>query len=726
MRKKTMKNQSHYSAQWIILGLLLIHHTIFSATGAKTDYQPGEKENKHHVPYGELIPSIRQAKQSARAGVTGYINPTAPNKQTRILRGDFTDTDGDGMTDVAEKKYGFNPNDRNSFPKPQPFVSSEPNVIIGDSGNYISYTFANLSNAEKTIWSGFIDRVWPIMRAFLGPPAQTFNCVIRNMGASSGYFMIVDDGREFQCDGDFIPRLIVHEFVHAWKGRYSFTRDSDWEYHSDLSGFEEATGEGMAFEIIHEFVRSFPNDTATKQLLDWRPYQYWNNGTTHCDDMRHNRWTGAGDFWTHTGGQRVRYTIAATTWQIMMKKKPGFYPELMKKWYAKIKAEPNFRSNRADIMKLIKAEVPQVNGVPTDVYLNAMPVFNGHKVDEGFYIVNTLRPFGIDGDQQFCATYVPMDGDFWWGISKSAMAGYHIPNWVPWDLGSDNYNYIDMMGQPFEIKVYSDNKLEGTFDAVTDIDYDADGTASGLGWVNVDKVAMENFTIGLYRETVTFTNFLEHDTGAREDFYFFGLKDFEQNKATEYVIMIGVDGASTGSVKITIEGKDHTAALVKGAAIFKSSDWPVDLEGEFPITVTSGGKTHTYFRTVIEAGTYDSYFQHQFIVVDKNFDGVEDWYQGKIVSIDPGTSKALTGAQISIAACISAGTLRVNTRLPEQSPVTVALYTLSGKVILSHSYSGMAGNQIQRIPVINAPRGICILRIAVKGYKETKAFTIIK
>jgi hypothetical protein len=282
------------------------------------------------------------------------------------------------------------------------------------------------------------------------------------------------------------------------------------------------------------------------------------------------------------------------------------------------------------------------------------------------------------------------------------------------------------MGQPFEIKVYSDNKLEGTFDAVTDIDYDADGTASGLGWVNVDKVAMENFTIGLYRETVTFTNFLEHDTGAREDFYFFGLKDFEQNKATEYVIMIGVDGASTGSVKITIEGKDHTAALVKGAAIFKSSDWPVDLEGEFPITVTSGGKTHTYFRTVIEAGTYDSYFQHQFIVVDKNFDGVEDWYQGKIVSIDPGTSKALTGAQISIAACISAGTLRVNTRLPEQSPVTVALYTLSGKVILSHSYSGMAGNQIQRIPVINAPRGICILRIAVKGYKETKAFTIIK
>ena len=42
------------------------------------------------------------------------VNTTAPIDELNHYGADFTDTDGDGMTDVAELRYGFDPNDKNS------------------------------------------------------------------------------------------------------------------------------------------------------------------------------------------------------------------------------------------------------------------------------------------------------------------------------------------------------------------------------------------------------------------------------------------------------------------------------------------------------------------------------------------------------------------------------------------------------------------------------------
>ena len=67
---------------------------------------------------------------------------------------------------------------------------------------------------------------------------------------------------------------------------------------------------------------------------------------------------------------------------------------------------------------------------------------------------------------------------------------------------------------------------------------------------------MEKFPIGLYKETVTFTDYIEHDEGARESFYFFGLQGIRQDKENEYVIMIGVDGVPEGTAEIVIDGEN--------------------------------------------------------------------------------------------------------------------------------------------------------------------------
>ena len=71
-------------------------------------------------------PASESLKPSPRP-TTRWTNPTAPNDLTKYLSGDLTDSDGDGMTDAAERKYGFDPLDPFSFPaEPEPATHASP------------------------------------------------------------------------------------------------------------------------------------------------------------------------------------------------------------------------------------------------------------------------------------------------------------------------------------------------------------------------------------------------------------------------------------------------------------------------------------------------------------------------------------------------------------------------------------------------------------------------
>ena len=48
----------------------------------------------------------------------------------------------------------------------------------------------------------------------------------------------------------------------------------------------------------------------------------------------------------------------------------------------------------------------------------------------------------------------------------------------------------------------------------------------------------------------------------------------------------------------------HTAPIENGVAIFRSTEWPFDMQGRFPITITNAESvSRSYYRTLIEAGT---------------------------------------------------------------------------------------------------------------------------
>ena len=92
--------------------------------------------------------------------------------------------------------------------------------------------------------------------------------------------------------------------------------------------------------------------------------------------------------------------------------------------------------------------------------------------------------------------------------------------------------------------------------------------------------------------------------------------------------MVGVDGVSEGTAQIVIEGEQHTAPISNGVAVFRSREWPFDVQGRFPITVTNPELVpHSYYRTLIEADTLHDFYQHQFIIVDADFNGVEDQFE---------------------------------------------------------------------------------------------------
>ena len=91
-------------------------------------------------------------------------------------------------------------------------------------------------------------------------------------------------------------RLLVHEMIHMWKGKYAFSYSEDnWGYSDDLSGFEEIA-EGLAYEILHDFVEAYPYDENTRLILEGGPWWNWSSGSANFDIIKHQKHTGGGTF----------------------------------------------------------------------------------------------------------------------------------------------------------------------------------------------------------------------------------------------------------------------------------------------------------------------------------------------------------------------------------------------------------------------------------------------
>lgn len=172
----------------------------------------------------------------------------------------------------------------------------------------------------------FVNRVIPIIRDVIGHPAKndtlTFVKDARYLGTN---IYIPDEHAVYSSFTSFNPRLLVHELVHAWKGKNILAADENWNYNPTLSGFEESMAEGIAYIVMNKYHLDFPNDTiASPQIYDSI------NG--HDYEWRNLYQLITEDFWSDSGGMGLAleryYTGSAAIIKMWIED-----PNVFKKFY---------------------------------------------------------------------------------------------------------------------------------------------------------------------------------------------------------------------------------------------------------------------------------------------------------------------------------------------------------------------------------------------------------
>ena len=556
--------------------------------------------------------------------------------------GDFTDTDGDGMTDVAEIKYGFDPRDSGILPNKSTsyFLDdlglSKSDIVddeqVSSENDRIYFYFSKFRSDIEEKTRNFMIKLFPILYDRLGNPSRNIVCKLHNRGGNRGSWMASSSGTRIYTDDTWNPRLLVHEITHVWAGRYKLASDEDWTYDAMLSGFEEIS-EGLAYEIINDYIMAYPNDETSIKLVNGGAWDEWSGRFSNFDLVKHQRWSGGGDFWICPITSNDRYNISAVLFQVFTAHDKDFYKKTMAKFYEKINTDSTFRPTRENIIDLWASVVPYVNGIPSKHYLNAIPALNGHKLDNKFYAVALPDgKFRNGGSQKlFCAFADSRKGEFWWSSSilDSNINEFGIPSWFGKFKASDNYYYTDNRKQPYVVNIHNGNgefvtRLDGELGDATR----SDGGPSTIATASPSGLRGNNYELGLYKMTLEFPSYKDYTKYYTEDSYFFGYKDFTQNKNTERTIIIGIDcDAKTDSATMILNEVSYTGNLSNGAVVFNIPTFNEDGIADIKIYSSVLNRTNTYKRAIIIGGTADNYRHQPVLIIDKDFDGVEDLYE---------------------------------------------------------------------------------------------------
>ena len=557
------------------------------------------------------------------------------------LIGFAVDTDGDGMTDVAELKYGFDPNDADSFP--QSFyvgdVSERSQSLDGKLGTeddiaYYSFrSYEDESTIEKC--KDFINKVLPIMYYRLGHPANTMTIEFwKRYPTNSGWMTLISSNPKILSDGSFDPRLIVHEMFHAWTGKHNTTartiNNKLGRYDPIFTGWEEVA-EGVCQEIIIDFTEAYPTDSANGPI---RNMGFW--VTAYKKDLqKHLEWTHGGAFHVDGLTSNDRYTISAGVAQKFMIADEQFYKKFFEKYYAEIHADSNYRVTSEKMINLYSSVLPQVNDVSTEKILSIIPSLRGTKLPNKFQsVVRENRRFN-SSLQVFCGFADSKKGELWWSSSiksNAEKASHGIPSWFPTFHASDGYFYTDTRNEEYVLNI---KKLNG--ELVTEIKGEVSaGTRNDGGPMNVAHDSpsasyASNFDLGLYKANVAFPRFKNFtEDYISEDVYYFGLKG-TNTRSKNRRAYIGIDtNASVSEIKLKIGDEVFLPNRVGDNVVEIYMDSiPWNFRGEAEIIITSEENvSHTFKKTLSYLTSPDKpkIGIVKWLIVDVNFDGVEDMY----------------------------------------------------------------------------------------------------
>jgi predicted nucleic acid-binding Zn-ribbon protein len=558
------------------------------------------------------------------------INSTAPVAELTNYGADFTDTDGDGMTDVAELRYGFNPNDKNSYPSTDYTVLSEfsrpqlhESTGVDDPKNELRFVFTSadyalnrkgLSNYDKlTSDREFLNLAMPILLHELGAPPESFFIEIRcqNRGVyANGYKISVND--------DSGPTSFLHEIGHAWKRGwdYSFMNGKNRRY---MRGFEEGFAEALVYHIQNRFVEAYPNHPLVKsKMITGRNAQTWRGDVYNFDVTLGEKALRGGTFFGDRFTQ-YRYENSSGAFSVMANQRDGVLKDLLQAYYTKISEGSWDRTlDVQETFDLWANVLPTVNGIDTKSWLNRVGLFNGKPAPQELYVSLI--------DEKVFILYPDSGGNFSW--KHGTPSSQNIPSWFP--IKNDGGKYTPNVGGiAFNLNVKT---LNGE-DVVSLSRKTNSGT---LGETRIDEIAPHNLPVGLYRASVEVPFFASQSPNNKTMSYIIGGKH-TNHPHDKLSVHVGLDIPNAEKIQVTLKEQTYTTPIVNGLAIFRFNDVGIDFTGSVLISVTASGKTLEYKRAISHFGLGSGQRLNQFLIVDTDLDNIEDAYDSDVVGLQSKT-----------------------------------------------------------------------------------------
>jgi len=560
-------------------------------------------------------------------------NETAPVNFLINYEGDFTDSDGDGMTDVYELKYGYNPHDSSSFPQNDfltelDFIDSSSEV--GSDENKIYFKFKNFNDEQTTQYIDFIKRLIPIFLDVVGNPKETFVTTIEMQPDGQGSWATFDHGRLIKIDPNWNPRLFTHEMIHMWDGKYGFVySDPRRAYNDKLSGFCEVA-EGVAYKILQKFVEAYPTHSVSSIVANGGAWNNWSHNASGYDVQKHNSILQGGDLWSDDATTSDRYGIVAMAVLNFMAHDENFFKNTRNAHTDIILSDSSKILNRDDIVHLWETALPKVNGVAMGDYVNSIPSFDGKQLEQRFYPHIRFQNTTGHETPRIYALY-PVGGyTWWWGVMYDEIDSHNIPSFINY-TEYDNYCYVDTGSMPFNLSVNNifDETIKN-YSSETYVEYDDVGDPLYLGNRDVQEGFLPiDFEQGLYSYNLKFTELTGKTEYDSEKFYFMGNKNFHQTEL-QHSFFIGIDSKFAESVSVEFKSHTFNAPVINGCAIVRTDKLAVNSFGVLKIKVSSFLETNEYERALVFSGDRMGNLHHQFLIVDADFDGVEDLYDSNV------------------------------------------------------------------------------------------------